>query len=205
MYMQHERYRANAGFRRELEARLPKLHELEAKQPGFVAADFLRYMGNLNTYLAVRVWESRDTAQAFSRTPDFQAYLESRPADAYASPPEIEHYEQVCEEHGSGAAKFAYHFEFDVAGGQARVWQERELELYALLKNAPGFHSARGFRFLGNNNRHMRIALWESREALVSFTESPEFRARGGGGRTSIARSPTQTEFYEVLHKVAAL
>lgn len=203
MYLHHEVYNVNPGWQRELEGRVPRLHEMQSKAPGFVAAHLLRYMGDLTTYLALRVWESREAAQGFSRTPEFQEYLRSRPPDAYARPPEIEYYELVCEEQGSGRASVAYHLELDLAGGQARAWEERERELHVLFKGAPGFHSARAFRFLGNPNHHLRVALWESREAILDFTETSAFRAHQAAAPAGLLRSPATLQFYQVVQGVA--
>lgn len=199
MYLHHEVYNVNPGWQRELEARVPRLHEMQAQAPGFISAQLLRYMGDLTTYLALRSWESREAAQAFSQTPEFQEYLRSRPPDAYARPPEIEFYEPLSQEQGTRKANFAYHLEFDVAGGQARAWEERERQLYALLKEAPGFHSARAFRFLGSPNRHLRVAFWDSREAILDFLETSEFRAHQATAPAGLLRGPAVLQFYQVV------
>ncbi|MBI2886501.1 MAG: antibiotic biosynthesis monooxygenase [Chloroflexi bacterium] len=197
MYVHHEVYRVNQGWQRELEGRVPRLHAMQAKAPGFVSAHFLRHMGDLTTYLALRAWESREAAQAYSRTPEFQEYLRSRPPEAYAQPPEIEYYELVVETQGQGEARFAYRLEFDVA--QGRAWEERERQLHGLLQQARGFHSARALRFLGNPNRFLRVALWQGRDAIVDFLESDALKGYRAAAPEGLLRSPTQTRFYEVL------
>ena len=67
MFLYQETYYVTPGLQDVIDARVRSLHENHSQSPEFAAADWMKYDGDSTTYLAFRLWSSRDVSYSPSQ------------------------------------------------------------------------------------------------------------------------------------------
>ena len=164
MFLYLETYYVTPGLQDVIDARVRSLHENHATNPAFVAADWLKFLGDGTTYLAFRLWRHQGVGFDAAQGEFMAEYNRTRPADSFMQPPDIEYFDQVEQ---SGAAGGAQHVVCcDLPSGRA-VAGTLESELRNRLLATQGFGEYRLYRFLGGENRYFRTEFWQSQAAAV--------------------------------------
>ena len=208
MFLYYETYYVTPGLQHVIDQRVRSLHENHATNPGFIAGDWLRAVGDPITYVAFRLWRQRDNEFDEAQHAFMAEYNRTRPADAFVHPPDIEFFEQIaqaCPEPSrregldTGAA-FAARSDMEVSGRPA--WYAWEHEVRRALLTDEGFCEYRLYRFLGNENRFMRVEFWQSQTAAESFWNDPARRELMSQLPPRSFRRRPDIGYFEVLHQI---
>ncbi|MCG3773979.1 MAG: hypothetical protein JW395_0796 [Nitrospira sp.] len=198
MYVQYERLPVTMGMQKPAEDRVPEVIEIQKRMPGFRSTHFMRGMGDLSGYLAVRVWGSREALQNFARNPDFAEFNKKRPTNLYSGAADMEFYDVAHEEWGKATPKFAWCREFHLGHGNGRAWEEYEQGVYPVLRESAGFSGVQHLRYWGNGDNYVQLTYWDTVESLFDFL------AASTQWRESMAKDllhePSNDQLYYVAH-----
>ena len=202
MFLYQETYYVTPGLQDVIDARVRSLHENHSQSPEFAAADWMKYDGDSTTYLAFRLWSSRDVSYSLSQAEWMREYNRTRPADAFTRPPDIDYYEQVKQAGSSGGAAFLVccGLRFGAHSPAAELENEFEQRLLA----APGFAEYRLYRFMGGENRLFRAEFWRSREAGLTFWRAAARREYMTKLAAVTNRGAPGCRHYQVLHQLGS-
>lgn len=200
MYVQYEKFLVTMGMQKQAEDRVPEVLAIQKRMPGFGSAHFMRGLGDLTRYLAVRVWESRETLQNFSRNPDFAEFNRKRPPNLYAAAPDMEFFDVSHQEWGKGTPHYAWCQEFHLNHGNSRTWEEYEPGLYPILRESPGFSGVQHLRYWGNGDHYVRVSYWESLENILDYFAAPASQQWRESMPKDLLHEPPHNQLYQVVH-----
>ena len=200
MFLFQETYYVTPGLQAVVDQRVRSLHENHAYNPRFVAADWLKDLGDETTYLAFRLWRDQDVTYDDAQSAWMAEYNRTRPADAFTSPPDIEYFEQVHQFRKGPAAGFLIYADLRFGGRSPAMALEDQLR--EQLRAADGLLEYRLYRSLGAENRFFRAEFWRSQADADAFWREDarrEFTARLAAVAT---RGVPRMRRYEVLHQL---
>jgi quinol monooxygenase YgiN len=200
MFVFQETYHVTPGLQPVIDQRVRSLHENHAFNAKFVAADWMKDLGDETTYLAFRLWRDQDVTYDEAQTAWMAEYNRTRPSDAFTQPPDIEYAEQVHQFGKGGAAGFLIYAELRIGGRSPAMGLEDELR--EELRAADGLQEYRLFRSMGGENRFCRAEFWRSAadaDAFWRHEDRREFMSRLTAVST---RGVPRLRRYEVLHQL---
>ena len=200
MYVQYEKFLVTMGMQKPAEDRVPEVLAVQKSTPGFRSAHFMRGLGHLTHYLAVRVWESREAQLGFAQSPGFAEFNRKRPPNLYAAPPDMSYYDVAHEELGKASQVFAWCQEFHLEHGKARAWEEYAPLLHPALRSSAGFGGVQDLRYWGNGEEFVRVSYWESQEALLAFLATPESLQWSSEMPKDLLHKKPTGVLYQVVH-----
>ena len=202
MFLFQETYYVTPGLQPVIDSRVRSLHANHSESPQFLATDWMKYLGDATTYLAFRLWSSRDVTYSVAQREWMAEYNRSRPADAFMQPPDIEYFEQISQSGTSGDARFLACC--DLRFGTNSPAMALEHDLRGELSQSPCFREYRLYRSMGGENRFFRAEFWDSQDNATSFWRSPDrrdFMARLAAAST---RGAPSFRHYEVLDQLGS-
>jgi heme-degrading monooxygenase HmoA len=202
MFLYQETYYVTPGLQRLIEARVRSLHENHATNPAFRAGDWMKYLGNDTTYMALRLWHDRDVEPNEQQLAFMAEYNRARPADAFIQSPDIELFEPILQAGSFGDAAFLVRADSEVGGRSTQQWEHWEGELREQISARPGFREVRLYRFLGSENRYVRAEFWDSAAAAREFWTDPGTRDLMAALPATAYRMQPKFAYYEVLHQL---
>ncbi len=202
MFLFQETYYATPGLQDLIAQRVQRLHEAQATQPSSLASDWMKWLGDGVTFMALRLWTDRNYAVDEEHMRWMGEYNRTRPADAFMQPPDIEFFEPVAQQGTPGGAQFCVRTELEVAGAGRASWASWEYELRAALLATPGFREYRLYQFLGRESRLFRTEFWETEAAGRAFWTVEDRRAQLGKLPPGTWRKAPLPTYYRVLHQL---
>ena len=200
MFLFQETYYVTPGLQDIVDQRVRSLHENHALNPKFVAADWLKYLGDETTYLAFRLWRDHDVTYDEAQMAWMAEYNRTRPADAFTQPPDIEYFEQIHQFGESGEAGFLVYSDLRIGGRSAAM--ELEDELREQLREAEGLQEYRLFRHLGGESRFFRSEFWRTAATAQAFWRHEARRAFMSRLTPVSTRGVPKTRHFAVLHQL---
>lgn len=200
MFLFRETYYVTPGLQELVDERVRSLHENHSQSPEFVAAAWMKSLGDETTYLAFRLWSRQEVSYSAAQADWMAEYNRSRPADAFIKPPDIEYFEQTRQVGSSSGSAFMACSDLRIGGTSPAM--ELETELRERLSQTEGFRECRLYRSLGGENRYFRAEFWRSREDAGVFwrgADRREFMARLAAAST---RGAPRSRYYQVLHQL---
>jgi quinol monooxygenase YgiN len=202
MFLFQEIYYVTPGLQETIEKRVISLHENHAFNPKFVAADWMKDLGDETTYLAFRLWRDQDVTYDEAQTAWMAEYNRTRPIDAFTQPPDIDYFEQVHQFGKGREAGFLIYAELRIGGRSAAM--ELEDELREQLRGAEGLQEYRLFRSLGGENRFVRAEFWRSQSDADNFWRHESRRDFMARLTVVSTRGVPRLRRYQVLHQLGS-
>jgi hypothetical protein len=199
MFLFQETYYATPGQQALMDSRVRSLHQAQATQPSSVASDWLKYLGDGVTYLALRLWQARDYTVDSGHMQWMAEYNRTRPADLFMQPPDIEFFEPVSHHGTPGAAGCCVRTELEPAGRHRAAWAVWEQALKRQMTGAGGFREYRLYQFLGRESRLFRAEFWETPAAAEAFWRDEARKALWAELPADAWRKAPIPAYYQVL------
>ena len=200
MFLFQETYYVTPGLQEVVDGRVRSLHANHSQSPQFLAADWMKYMGDATTYLAFRLWSSQDVTYSPAQRDWMAEYNRGRPSDAFTQPPDIEYFEQVSQSGSSGQSAFLACCDLRIGANSLAMTLENELR--GDLSEAAGFREYRLYRSMGGESRFFRAEFWDTQDTATTFWRSTarrDFMARLAAAST---RGAPRFRHYEVLDQL---
>jgi quinol monooxygenase YgiN len=200
MFLFQETYYVTPGLQEVIDQRVRSLHENHAMNPKFVAADWMKYLGDETTYLAFRLWQDQDVTYDAAQSAWMAEYNRTRPADAFTRPPDIEYFEQVHQFGAGGDSDFLIYADLRIGGRSPAMALEDELR--EELREAEGLQEYRLYRSLGAENRFFRAEFWHTQARAVAFWRHEDRRDFMAKLAAVSTRGVPALNCYGVLHQL---
>lgn len=204
MYLVQEILHFGNGRNTEAVKRLNWIHSLMQPQPGFIGAQICQYLGNSERHLILRMWDDKESFQAFRATPEGSGYSKDRPPGIYEGQPCGREWTLTTETKGRVEGNFLIRCEFDIADGRWDDYMTVKKAQDRIHQAAGGLVYSRNFRQLDADNGALLLIRKTSREDHMRYVESlmkSQLRETGPQG-TSTARGQYM-EYYEVIDEAA--
>ena len=203
MFLVQEILQVANGRNKEAVNRLNWIHSLMQPQPGFVGAQICQYLGNSMRHLILRMWDDKESYQAFRETPDGSGYSKNRPPGLYEGQPCGREWRLLQETTGLAQGNFLIRCEFDVAEGCWDVYLTVKKAQDRIHREAGGLQYARNYQQLDADNGALLLVRKTGREDHMKYVESllkSALRETGPQG-TSTARGDYM-EYYEIIDEM---
>jgi len=204
MFLVQEILQVANGRNKEAVNRLNWIHSLMQPQPGFVGAQVCQYLGNSMRHLILRMWDDKESYQAFRETPDGSGYSKNRPPGLYEGQPCGREWRLLQETTGLAQGNFLIRCEFDIAEGRWDDYLTVKKAQDRIHREAGGLQYARNYQQLDADNGALLLVRKTGREDHMKYVESllkSALRETGPQG-TSTARGDYM-EYYEIIDEVA--
>lgn len=202
MFLFQETYYVTPGLQAIVDGRVRSLHANHSQSPEFLAADWMKYLGDATTYLAFRLWSSQDVTYSGTQREWMAEYNRNRPSDAFTQPPDIEYFEQVSQSGSSGQSAFLACCDLRIGANSPAM--TLELEQHKELSEAPGFLEYRLYRSMGGESRFFRAEFWDTQDNAANFWRSTARRDLMARLAAASTRGAPRFRHYEVLDQLGS-
>ena len=172
MYLVQEILQVANGRNREAARRLNWIHSLMQPQPGFVGAQVCQYLGNSMRHLILRMWDDKESFQAFRETPEGSGYSKDRPPGLYEGQPCGREWRLLLESTGLAKGSFLIRCEFDIAEGRWDDYLTVKKAQDRIHREAGGLQYARNYQQLDADNGALLLVRKTSRDDHMRYVES---------------------------------
>ncbi|MDE2900066.1 MAG: antibiotic biosynthesis monooxygenase [Chloroflexota bacterium] len=203
MYLMQEILQVANGRNGEAVKRLQWIHSLMQSQPGFVRAQIAQYLGNSMRHLVLRMWEDRESWDAFRATPEGSSYPQSRPEGLYAQQPCGRDWRLLQESNGRATGNFLVRSEFDVAHDRWDDYLTIRKAQDRIHREAGGFQYAWNFKELGEGDGALLLVRKTGREDHMVYVESMlKSQLRDTSPQGVSTPRGDYMEYYEIIDEV---